>query len=154
MLTCVFYLCVVAAVVAPILFVRSIWNEAHKSDYRWISDSSREMYVDVFKTAISVAGVAVTLVASTFRDVSDPIVKRSVHVAVISLIVCIVASLVGMLALARGLEQARSRNKGSSPDRQGELNDTELKFILIPAAIALATFLVGLLFLGRITFHI
>jgi hypothetical protein len=104
---------------------------------------------------VSVAGVAVTLVASSLREVRDSIVKLSVHVAVISLIVCIVASLVCMLALARGLEQARSRpeNKGIS-NGKGELFDTELGWILIPDYFALATFLVGLLFLGRVAFHI
>lgn len=79
MLTCLFYLCVVAAVVSPIFFVRGIWNEAQNSDYRWISDSSRDMYADVLKTAISVAGVAVALVASSLHDVSDPAVKWSAH---------------------------------------------------------------------------
>jgi sugar phosphate permease len=150
-----FYLCVLAAVISPIFFVRGISNEAHESNYRWISDSSRGMYVDVLKTAISVAGVAVTLVASSLREGRDSIVKLSVHIAVISLIVCIVASLVCMLALARGLEQARSRseNKGIS-NGKGELFDTELGWILIPAYFALATFLVGLLFLGRVAFHI
>jgi len=114
MLTGFFYLSVFAAVVTPIVFVRGIWNDAQNSGYKWISDSSRGMYVDVLKTAISVAGVAVTLVASTLRDVSDAVVKRSVHVSVISLIVCIVASLVGMLALARGLEQARLETKAAN----------------------------------------
>jgi hypothetical protein len=68
-------------------------------------------------------------------------IKRLVHLAVISLIICIVASLVGMLALAGGLEQARSRAvlRGIT-NGEGELSDTELRFILIPAAIALELF--------------
>jgi hypothetical protein len=79
--------------------------------------------------------------------------SNGLHIAVFTLIVCIVASLIAMLALARGLEQARSRSGGAA-DRQGQLNNTELIFILVATYFALASFLVGLLFLGRITFHI
>jgi len=110
------------------------------------------MYVDVFKTAISVAGVAVALVASSFHELADVVGKRSAHFAVATLILCIVSSLVGMLALARGLEQAQSREREKVG--RGKLNDTELRWILIPAYFALASFLVGLLFLGRMAFHV
>jgi len=153
-MTILFYFWVVLAVVIPILFIWSIWREAHKSNYRWISDTSREMYVDVFKTAISAAGIAVALVASSLRDTSH-LVKLSAQVSVVLLIVCIVFSLITMLALARGLEQARSRAAAKGvTNGQGELTDTELRFILVPAAAAFITFLVGFLYLGRITFNI
>jgi hypothetical protein len=36
---------------------------------------------------------------------------------------------------------------------QGQLSPTELLFILVPGGFALAGFLVGLLFLGRMAFH-
>jgi hypothetical protein len=59
-----------------------------------------------------------------------------------------------MLALTRGHERARSRNiDAAKGGNEGQLSDFELLFILIPGGVALASFLVGLLFLGRITFH-
>jgi hypothetical protein len=59
-----------------------------------------------------------------------------------------------MLALTRGHERAQSRNiEAGRGVGEGQLLDSELLFILIPGGIALASFLVGLLFLGRITFH-
>jgi len=60
-----------------------------------------------------------------------------------------------MIALTRGHERARSRNLDAGRGgEEGQLTDSELRLILIPAWIALSSFLVGALFPGRIAFHI
>jgi hypothetical protein len=112
------------------------------------------MYVDVTKTLITASGVAVALVASDSSRALDPIAKFSAQIGVICLIVCITAGLATILALTRGHERARSRNiEAGKGGEEGQLTDFELLFILAPGAIALCSFLVGLLFLGRVTFH-
>jgi len=96
----------------------------------------------------------VALVASASAHTLDSIAKSSMRTGVVCLITCISASLVTILALTRGHERARSRNvDAGKSSEEGQLTDFELLFILIPAGIALASFLVGILFLGRITFH-
>ncbi len=112
------------------------------------------MYVDVAKTLITASGIGVALVASASARTLDSIAKFSMRVGVASLIICISASLLTILALTRGHERAQSRNmEAGRGGEEGQLLDFELLFILIPGGIALASFLVGLLFLGRITFH-
>lgn len=115
------------------------------------------MYVDVAKTLITASGIAVALVASSFVQLhtSDEIVKVSARLGVIALILCFCSSVIVILALTRGHERARSRNiESGRGGEEGQLTDTELLFILIPACTALSSFLVGALCLGRIAFHI
>lgn len=112
------------------------------------------MYVDVSKTLITASGIAVALVASESSRSLDPVAKFSAHLGVICLITCIAAGLTTILALTRGHERARSRNlEAGQGGEEGQLLDFELLFILIPGGIALSSFLIGLLFLGRVTFH-
>jgi hypothetical protein len=115
------------------------------------------MYVDAAKTLITASGIAVALLASSVVSsarTTNPLVAFSAKVAVVCLISCVCLSLVVILALLRGFERAQSRyiDKGGKAG-QGELSSGELLFILIPSSIALSCFLVGFLFLGRITFH-
>lgn len=149
-----FYLFVLIAITVPTLFVWTFWRDAKGRQWNYTTDASRGMYVDVAKTLITASGIAVALVASASARATDSIAKFSTRVGVVSLIICIAASLATMLALTRGHERARSRNlEANKGGEEGQLSDLELRLILIPAAIALASFLVGLLFIGRITFH-
>jgi hypothetical protein len=154
MMACLFYLIIFIAVVGPAIFMWSFWRYAKQRQWNYTTDASRAMYVDVAKTLITASGIAVALVAVAFARASDEVAKFSARVGVISLIVCISAALVTILALSRGHEMARSRNieAGKGGD-EGQLSDFELLCILVPGWIALSSFLVGLLFLGRITFH-
>jgi len=153
-MTCLFYFAVFVATAGPTIFVWSFWRDAKRKQWNYTTESSRAMYVDVAKTLITASGIAVALVASDSSRATDPIAKSSARVAVICLIVCIVAGLTTILALSRGHERARSRNiEAGKGDHEGQLRDFELLAILIPGAIGLSTFFVGLLFLGRITFH-
>jgi len=153
-MTCLFYLFVLIAVTGPTVFMWSFWRDAKGRQWNYTTDTSREMYVDVVKTLITASGIGVALVASASGRALDSIAKFSARVGVVSLIVCISASLVTMLALTRGHERARSRNiEAGRSGEEGQLLDFELLFILIPGGIALASFLVGILCLGRVTFH-
>jgi hypothetical protein len=151
---CLFYLCVAVAVVIPTIFVWTFWRDAKRRDWKWTTESSRAMYVDVCKTLITASGIAVALVASASARATDQVARISARVGVVCLIVCIAAALATILALTRGHERARSRNmEAGESGEEGQLLDFELLLILIPGGVALSSFLVGLLFLGRITFH-
>jgi len=150
-----FYLGIAVVLGVPIPFLWSFWRDAKKKGWNWTTESSRAMYVDICKTLLTASGVAVALVASDSPHASDSIAKSSARWGVIFLIACIVSGLATMLALTRGHERARSRNidAGGGSVEQGQLTNFELRCILIFGYVALSTFVVGLLFLGRITFH-
>lgn len=153
-MACAFYLLVLLAVAVPTVFIWTFWRDAKARHWNYTTDASRAMYVDVVKTLITASGIAVALIASASSRTLDSIARFSTRVGVVSLIICIAAALVTMLALTRGHERARSRNMESGKGgEEGQLSDFELLLILIPGAIALSSFLVGLLFLARITFH-
>jgi len=162
--TCVFYIVVFCVVGAPFLFVLRFWRYAHAKGWSWSSEDSRDAYVDVAKTLITASGIAVVLLASSASPerTADRVAAFSAKVAVVCLIACVGMSLVAMLALIRGHEEAKGRNiderraKGLSTFdvTEGKLTSGELLITLIPSAIALSSFLVGLLFLARIVFHI
>ena len=158
-----FYSFVTLLAITPLALVRHYWHEAQKYDWQWISDDSRNMYVDGAKTLITASGIAVALLASSTvasaRTVS-PLVAFSAKVAVISLISCVCLSFTVILGLLRGFERAQSRElekqrkerKDLTPG-EGRLNSAELLFILVPVCICLSSFLVGFAFLGRIVCH-
>jgi len=52
------------------------------------------------------------------------------------------------------IEQNKKNIEAGSGAEEGQLTSTELLFILIPGWVALSSFLLGALFLGRIAFHI
>lgn len=162
LLTCspmgfLFYLVVAVVVVVPAIFIWTFWRDARQRQWNYTTDASRAMYVDVAKTLITASGIAVALVASSSAPlrVVDGVVRTSARVGVISLVLCLCTSLITILALTRGHERARSRNiESGRGGEEGQLTNGELLFILIPGWIALSSFLMGALFLGRIAFHI
>jgi hypothetical protein len=153
----VFYAAVSLAVLLPGIFLWTFWHDAKKRSWNYSTESSRTMYVDVAKTLITASGIAIALVASssTPSRAIDSIVRLSARAGVTSLVVCLCSSLFTIIALTRGHERARSRNiEAGRSGEEGQLNDVELAFILLLAWVGLSSFLVGILFLGRITFHI
>jgi len=156
-MACLFYFVVATVVIVPAYFIWTFWRDAKAHGRNWSSEHSRAMYVDVAKTMVTASGIAVALVASSSAPLRtvDAIVRVSARAGVVSLVLCLCTSLITMLALTRGYEQARSRNLEVGPGgEEGQLMDSELLLILIPAWVALSSFLVGALFLGRIAFHI
>jgi hypothetical protein len=164
--TCVFYVFVSSLSAAPFLFVLHYWHEAKTRGWSWTSVDSRDMYVDGAKTMITGSGIAVALLASSVfsqRTTENSLVVFSAKVGVVCLISCVCLSLIVILALLRGHERAKSRRIEKlrqagklSPGivvTEGQLNNGELLFILVPSALALSCFLVGFVFLGRIVFH-
>jgi hypothetical protein len=161
--TCVFYLFVSALAAAPLLFVWHYWHEARTRGWNWTSEDSRDMYVDGAKTMITGSGIAVALLASSVfsqRTTASSLVAFSAKVAVVCLISCVCLSLIVIMALLRGHERAKARHIESlrtagaqGAITEGQLNRSELLFILVPSGFALSCFLVGFVFLGRIVFH-
>jgi hypothetical protein len=164
--TCVFYIFVSTLSAAPFLFVLHYWHEAKTKGWSWTSVDSRDMYVDGAKTIITGSGIAVALLASSVfsqRTTAAGLIVFSAKVAVVCLISSVCFSLIVILALLRGHERAKSRHIEKlrhagklTPGiaiTEGQLNNAELLFILVPSAIGLSCFLVGFVFLGRIVFH-
>jgi hypothetical protein len=158
-MTCLFYASLAIALLIPWLFVYSYWHGSQRHGLNWISHTSRDMYVDAFKTLISASGIVVGLaVGSAFSaqrsPSTNPLIVCSAKVAVFSLLGCIIFSFAGLMALLRGFELAQSRRiKQSGDSSQGQLQLSELVCILIPTGIALSTFILSLFFLGRIVYH-
>jgi hypothetical protein len=117
------------------------------------------MYVDGVKTMITASGIAVALLAASAAGptrTSNALIAFSAKVAVVCLISCVCLSLIVIFALLRGYESARSRileRALGDSFREVELNDTELRWILIPALLGMTAFLWGFIFLARIAFH-
>jgi len=162
MWTYIFYVFVSCVALTPFLLMLDYWYKARTRDWGWTSEDSRDMYVDGVKTIITASGIAVALLASSFSSgrTSNPIVTFSAKVAAVALISCVCWSLVAILALLRGHEQAKARNIDAHrntghlrPINEGRLNAVELLLILLTSGIALSCFLVGFIFLGRIAFH-
>jgi len=152
-----FYFLVALAVACPAIFFWTFWHDAKVRGWNWTTEASRTMYVDVVKTQITASGIAVALVASSSAPLRavDAIVRISARTGVVSLVLCICTALFAMLSLTRGHERARARSLEAGRDgNEGQLTDTELLFTLVSSWLALSSFLVGALFLGRIAFHI
>jgi predicted permease len=162
--TCVFYVAAFVVAVTPFWFVRRVWRLARAKGWSWTNTDSRNMYVDATKTLITSSGIAVALLASSVSSgrTANNVVAFSAKVAVVCLIACVGLSLVAILALVRGHEEATGRNvdeqrrSGTFTGNvtEGKLTTGELLFILVPSGIGLSSFLLGLMFLGRIVFHI
>src|SRR5438876_10766044 len=112
--TYLFYIFVTFLAVAPLPFALHYWCKAHGPlQWIWISIDSRNMYVDGAKTLITASGIAVALLASSSvasARTANPLVAFSAKVAVVCLIACVCFSLIVILALLRGFEQAQSRH--------------------------------------------
>lgn len=120
------------------------------------------MWMDVAKTMISASGIAAALLTSLALGKDfDPLVAHSVKISTVSFVLCVCVSMFLILTLARGHETAKARylseqrEKGSRMEiREGPLSNFALCLTLAGAFIALSTFFVGFLFLGRIVWHI
>lgn len=161
---CVFWILIVAAVVLPLWFVITIWRERKLglAGRDWITKDSREMYVKVFETAAAASAIAASIIAAIVSS-GEPRAHNvlvSVRACVVSLVGCISFALVGILALSRAYDRARSRfletglAKTAQTREQGQLNDSELFCILLAGYLCLVGFFVGFLFVARIAFQI
>lgn len=161
------------AVVVEAIIVRflvGIWVKATSTagdrpgGWRYTNVDSRTMYVDLAKSMITAAGIAVVLLASLSLDAQNeplPVMRFSAKGAAVSLVFCICTSLALMICLTRFHEEARSRDidrrrlegeKGPFAN-EGPLNDHELRVILYLAGSSLSGFFLGFWFLLRIIWH-
>lgn len=159
---------VVVAIVAR--FLRQIWVDATSipdgriSQWRMSTVDSRTMYVDVVKSMITAAGIAVVLLASlslNSQNTPPPLVRLFAKGAAVSLVLCICASLALMVCMSRFHEVASSRQierrilSGETGPfaNQGPFNDHELKVVLYLAGSSLSCFFLGFWFLLGIIWH-
>ena len=120
------------------------------------------MYVKLLEVAAGVSVVAASLVAAivSTQDSRPRPVMFSIRVSVTCLLACVVFAFAGMVGLSRGYDRARSRstqsaaNTSSADYEQGQLNDLELACVLFCGCVCFMGFLVGLVFLGRVTFQV
>jgi hypothetical protein len=144
----------VLAALIPLAFVVSFWWEHVHKGWNWITDDGRKMYTDAANTLVTASGIAVAVIVSRL-DSKDETILHTTKEAVVCLIICIVFSVITILALSRGFEMAQSRyTEGGNARGQGQLTPIELLFILVPTFVALTGFLEGFLFLGRIAFQL
>lgn len=134
--------------------------------WRWSSEDSRDVWIDVAKTMITASGIAAALLASLTLGrptmMLSPLVAFSVKSATVFLVVCVCVSMVVILILARGHEAAKSRHieglrRAGQPTlgiREGLLNHSTFSLMLFAAFVALSGFFLGFLFLARIVRHI
>jgi cellobiose-specific phosphotransferase system component IIC len=143
----------------PLAFTWHVWHEARSLGWNWITEQTRNMYVDAIKTMITASGIAVALIASSGHNQNaNNAVSFSTRAAIVCLIACICVSLFAIVALMRGFDRARSRymdqiGESDGAGTQGRLNSVELLLILGFADAALSCFLAGFAFLGRIAFQ-
>lgn len=151
-----------------IVFIGHFWFKAFQtspnhplsSQWRWTSEDSRDMWMDSAKSMITAAGIAAALVASFGLDVTRVLNSGSLRYAKVStacLVACVCSSMALILALSRGHEAAKSRNvleqraRGNTAEiREGVLSYFSLSVILVLGLVALSSFFIGFMFLGRI----
>jgi hypothetical protein len=154
-------------VLLPIVwFIWSVWHKATTIEWRNTTDRSRDSYVDGAKTMITASGIAVALLASitlsSDHRPTNPLVTSSAKVAAVLLILCVCSSMVLIVSLMRGHEQASARRidklrdegyQGRIDTDEGPLTNFELRVTLVSAGVALSCFFTGFLFLCRIVLH-
>lgn len=150
-----FHLLATLAVILCQLLILTFIVEAIRHDWRWIRRDGLTIYNDAAKTIITASGIAVAIVAAGIGGrLAAPfwILQR----AVVCLIVCILSSVMFMIAMARGWERASSRetNQSENPFDQGRLSWLELLTILFFGDLALSSFFLGFIYLGRTMFSV
>ena len=158
----IFYIIISLSALLPIWFVMMIWSDRVRNGWNWISRDTRDMYIDFLEVAAGVSVIAAALVAAivSTQDTRPRSVMVSIRVSVTCLLVCVVFAFAGMVGLSRGCDRARSRFALAAEiapriDReQGQLNDVEFGCVLFFGCVCAIGFLVGLVFLGRVTFQV
>src|ERR1700682_5099743 len=111
-LTQMFQVLFLVAVVLPLVGFYTFWRDAQKG-WVWINDESVKMYADAAKPSPPASGIAVAItVASLGGKISPPvwIVERAVG----GLVTCVVLAPCSVLLLYRLYERARSRQNDNS----------------------------------------
>ncbi len=124
---------------------------ALRYNWRWVDRQSLSVYTDAAKTLITSSGIAVAIVVAGLRgDFKPP--TWMLKTAIVLLITCILSAVAFMVVLARAWEAASSSPEGDGS--QGKLSWPILIVILIFADVALTSFLLGFIYLGRTVFWI
>lgn len=115
---------------------------------RWVREGDEKPYVELAKTTITSSGIGIAILVFALRS-DNALPREWVRYATSSFVVCIVSSLVFAL-----VEVVANQNALANVDRgeQGELTTWEMALMYVSGGLALESFLVGFLFLGRIVF--
>ncbi len=137
---------VALALVGPLLFMLSFWRTASN----WIHTEARGIYVEASKTLIATSSIAIAILVSFLGKTTLP--HWMLQRAVSSLTICMVSSVFAILAIARAYAHAKSRLDAG--DKSGQLTRLEMVCVFTPEYLALSAFLVGFLYLARLTYQI
>jgi hypothetical protein len=143
-----FHLLFGLAVLGPLIFMWSFWR-ADRSGVEWIHTEARDVYVEAAKTLIPASSIAIAIVVSPLGvKLAFPhwIVQR----AVTALTLCMVSSVLAILAIARGYALASSRTTAA---QTGRLTAFELFLVLAAEYFALVGFLTGFLYMARMAYY-
>ncbi len=135
-----FTIVVALAVAIPAVYVFLVGKAAHSSVQELRADeTSRSRYFDALKTLVAAGGVAVAIVVAGLQQkvAGPPGILRS---AALLLTSSVVLSVWTLLEMSRVYERARGR----------ALNLRDMWSVLVLGYLALATFLLGFAFLGRL----
>lgn len=134
---------------------------ALKHDMLWISMKSMLMYVEVAKAVIVSAGIVSSVLASAMLSPSTK--SSAVRPTIAYLGLAIVFSIFLIMILTRATETAigrelRRRATAHEPvmpgeDLQGKLHWFEFVLTIIVAGVALATFMLGILYLIKLAYE-
>jgi hypothetical protein len=116
-----FHVGILFALGLPAWFLFSIWN-GRKIGLNWVSEDSRAMYVDALKMVAASGSIAASLVSAIVSTSSNPtgVGVFPAQVAVTSLIVSIVGSVVTVILLSRTYELAQSRLRNFVREQQAK----------------------------------
>lgn len=143
-----FRVLIALALAGPLIFMVSFWRMARSKTDTWIHTEARGIYVEASKTLIAASSIAIAILVSFLGKTSLP--HWMLQRAVSSLTLCMVSSVFAILAIARGYAHAKSRlDSGAS----GQLTLLEMVCVFIPEYLALVGFLIGFLYLARLTYQ-
>ncbi len=154
---CTFPMLVLGVILLDLAYIFWFVYGACKHDMLWISMASAQMYSEIAKAIIVSAGIVTSILASAMAP-SSPIPHYLTSRTMLYLAAAIIFSVLLIMVLTRAVETAvgRELRKGekrgtaiSASELQGRLNPTEFGIALICGALAVGTFLLGILYLGR-----
>jgi len=131
---------------------------AVKHDWRYTTVQSCQMYVEVAKSIIVGAGIITSVLAGALEATSS-IPRYLTGRTILCLAIAIAFSFLAIMLLTRATEAAiarcidAQRKQGKVLNTlEGKLTWTEFTLEMICGFIALGSFLIGILYLGRIGF--
>lgn|SRR5690348_5874215 len=148
----------VAAIVADVAYFAWFVHGAVKHGWRYTTVQSCQMYVEVAKSIIVGAGIITSVLAGALEATSS-IPRYLTGRTILCLAIAIAFSFLAIMILTRANEVAISRDIDAARKQrkvpntsEGKLTWTEFALEVVCGFVALGSFLIGILYLGRIGF--